>query len=1067
MVSICFVLSLVRLDQLLVRATATQTVQPDTQITEPVSIESNVTEPVVTEPEITEPVVTEPVITEPVDTVPVIAEPVVTDPVTTESATTEPISTAPIATESVNIEIPETEPLLTEPVSITEDDVKIENKKILREAVPDASIQDGDLQTVSGQGIMFRLFNYGTNINKSAGNTQWRAISPYFTFRNSKMESGSDAANFNIPNPSVNTDHDQDGYTKSHATVERVLNGGYPVLDLSRNADGSGRIDPGISKTARDLRYLFSAGDHAVSAYAPTNTILQQSGSHYWYNSAEHAVDFDVEDNRFRLRNYVERNETTAGYGAGFGDFLPFTYTGGVQLDVTEDGAPYHVDTEDTDYWFGMAMQVNFLQSKAGRLGDQNMIFRFSGDDDVWVFVDDVLILDLGGTHGTVSGSINFATGEVLQYLSWGGVNGTEDERKSGSNTSFPTTIRACFDAAERTPNGGWSKDGRTFADFSEHTLKFFYLERGAAVANCSLDFRLPTLPDESLTVTKDLTADGDAAVRDFVADSIQYRFRVMKADEAGIATDEPFLTAGMTYSLLENGVKTGTGTVGEDNCFLLRSGQSAQFTQMLQKGNGATKYVVEELIPDELTGQYAGVEYLVSGAGGETITENNPAEPFTRFQTDILSADQTQSVTFRNRVDTATLGTLKITKRAAAGTQIPEDLYFQIQVKLSGNLLPVGTVYKVGEESRTVETAGVLMLRVNETAVIERGVLSGTSYQVTELSASFDGYRPTYTGVVQPFAEMVCNEEGVSGEFPLASTVHITITNADYDFAVEIPVRKTVLDFQESATFDFVIEQVEKTTDGWSVLKALPEMKITVAENETAQKVLTIGYRSSEDGVYYYRIREITGSGNFLYDTAVFLVEVTVADGRAEVTRIQRNGKDVEVVSFVNRCMTSLTVTKTIEGGTGSVQFPFTVEIFLNGSPFVIPETGSNLNYKAEGNTLSFSLRHGESITLPVIPMHAVVSVEEHDYAGFQVFTELGGSEESKASGAVREIQFDEKPQTIHYTNKSGFRLPNTGGMGTFSHIAAGTVISLGTSAAFLHTQFPKRKEEDIPPDA
>ena len=56
MVSICFVLSLVRLDQLLVRATATQTVQPDTQITEPVSIESNVTEPVVTEPEITEPV---------------------------------------------------------------------------------------------------------------------------------------------------------------------------------------------------------------------------------------------------------------------------------------------------------------------------------------------------------------------------------------------------------------------------------------------------------------------------------------------------------------------------------------------------------------------------------------------------------------------------------------------------------------------------------------------------------------------------------------------------------------------------------------------------------------------------------------------------------------------------------------------------------------------------------------------------------------------------------------------------------------------------------------------------
>lgn len=1048
--SICIMLTLVRADELLVFATDSQTAQTYPQMTEPL-----ITEPMVEQT--LEPTVTEPALT----------ELVATEIITTEPESAEQEATEPVATETIATEPAVTEPLLTEPVSTTESDLKKESKKLLTKAVQDAGIQDGDLQTVSGQGITFRLFNYSSNINKSAGNLEWRAISPYFTFRNSKMESGSDATGSYIPKPEMNTDHDQDGYTKSHATVERVLDSGYPVLDLSRNADGSGRIDPGVPRATRDLRYLFSAGDHAVTAYAPSNTILQQSGSHYWYNSADHAVDYDVEDNRFRLRDYVERNKTTAGYGAGYGDFLPFTYTGGVQLGTTEEGAPYHVDTEDTDYWFGMTMQVNFFQSKSGRLGDQNMIFRFSGDDDVWVFVDNVLVLDLGGTHGTVSGSINFATGEVLQYLSWGGANGTEAERYSGSDTSFPTTIRACFDAAGRTPNGGWSKDGRTFADFSEHTLKFFYLERGAAVANCSLDFRLPTLPDESLTVTKDLTTDGDTAVRDFVTDSIQYCFRVMQANEEGIASAEPFLTAGMTYSLLENGVKTGTGTIGDDNCFLLRAGQSAQFTQMLQKGNGATKYIVEELIPDELTGQYAGVEYLISGDGGETVTENNPAEPFTRFQTGMLTADQTQSVTFRNRVDTATLGTLKITKRAAAGTQIPDSLYFQIQVKLGGNLIPVGTVYKVGKESRTVETAGVLMLRVNETAVIEQGILSGTPYQVTELSAAFDGYRPTYTGVVQPSAEMLCNEEGVSGEFPLASTVHITITNADYDFPVEIPVSKKVLDFQESTSFHFTIEQVEKTGDTWSVVKALPEMEITVAEEGVAREILTIGYRSYEEGVYYYRIREKTESGSFLYDTAVFLVEVTVEDGCAEITGIQRNGKDTESVSFVNRSMTSLTVTKTIAGGTGSIQFPFTVEIFLNGEPFAIPESVIDQKYKAEGNTLSFSLGHGESITLPIIPMHAVVRVEEHEYAGFQVFTELGGSAESKTGGAVREIQFDESPQTIHYTNQSGFRLPNTGGEGTFSYIAAGTVILLRTSAAFLYLQFPKRKEEDIPPDA
>lgn len=978
------------------------------------------------------------------------------------------ISSEPPATEADPSEPDASEPNASEPDASEPDVIEpvapiAEETEPPTEPIPDARPQDGDLGTVSGQGIAFRLFNYSTDINKVAGATSWRPISRYFTFRNSRMENGTDAALVPIPSPATNTEHDQDGFTNSHATVERVLVGGYPVLDLTRNADGSERTNPGLDQSARSLRYLFSAGDHAVTAYSPGNTILQQSGSHYWYNSARHAVDYDIEANRFRLRSYVERNSTTAGYGTAYGDFLPFTYTGGIEQGGADAGAPYHVDTQDTDYWFGMTMQVNFFQTKGGRLGDENMVFHFSGDDDVWVFVDDVLVLDLGGTHGTVDGYINFATGEIQQYLSWGGANRSEAERTGGSSTSFPTSLRACFDAAGRTPNGGWSKNGRTFADFSEHTLKFFYLERGSAVANCSLDFRLPTLPDESLTVTKDLVSQADDDVRDYIADSLYYRFRVMKADADGNRTDEPFLTAGMTYTLLENGVKTGTGTVGEDNTFQLKAGQSAQFTQMLRKGNGATQYVVEEIMPDALTGQYAGVEYLVSGEGGDTVTDDDPAEPFTAFGTGVLSADQTQTVTFRNRVDTEKLGTLKITKLAAPGTQIPDDLYFQMQVRLGETLLPVGSSYRVGEERRTVETAGILFLRAGETAVIEQGILSGTAFCVTELSSSIDGYRASYSGSVQPEGQLLCDEDGASGTFPLSGSVHVTIVNADYDFPLEIPIRKTVQDFKGRDTFSFCIEQVEKTGNIWQVVKTLPETVITVTDDRTAEERFTVGYRSTEEGVFYYRITEKAGTGSYFYDPSVYLVEVTVSGGNAEITDIQRNGVDADAVCFVNRVVTELTVTKTITGGTGAVKFPFAVEIFLDGKPFEVPASSGD-GYTVEGNRISFSLGHGEQITLPVIPIGAVVTVEEHDYEGFLVFTELEGDTQ-QINGAVREITFSDSPQTVHYTNQTGFRLPNTGSTGTMLYTASGTVLSASMSAALLYKRLRKGRRKDGPP--
>lgn len=544
--------------------------------------------------------------------------------------------------------------------------------RILYTAAP----RDDDLTVVTKaeSGITFKLFDYSSRINVLSktddDDKDFRPITPYFNFRNS----GSSA-----PLYPCNETYDQDGFTKNHATVERILRESdgvkYPVLDLTRDARGDQRGDPGLSENQRSLDYLFGAKeDFAVTSYEAENTILVKEGNKYSYNSQENAVDYDKDNKLFRVRNYSERNDSTAGYGEAFGDFLPFNYTGGEAIGTSGSGNEYHVAQNDpivpTNYWFGMTMEVPFFQTKDGKIATGNdtqeeMVFRFSGDDDVWVFIDDVLVLDLGGTHGTVDGSINFATGEVLQYLTWNGANSTLKEKENGSATSFPTTIRDCFDAAKKEPNGGWAdNNSQIFAEYTKHTLKFFYMERGAAVANCKLEFNLPTLPDKSLKITKVL--EGPKEVTDYLKQQMEYKFRVWQMGNDGRPTDKLFIKQGDTYTFTPaSGPERKETITEEDGSFSLKAGESALFTEMLKKGqeDGIRNYYVEEILPDNLSGQYSDVLYTVSGNGGEIKTEEAPSGRFTSYKTGSLYAGEAQSVLFRNKVDTKQLVKVKVTK--------------------------------------------------------------------------------------------------------------------------------------------------------------------------------------------------------------------------------------------------------------------------------------------------------------------------------------------------------------------------------------------------------------------
>ncbi len=80
---------------------------------------------------------------------------------------------------------------------------------------------------------------------------------------------------------------------------------------------------------------------------------------------------------------------------------------------VTTPGARSSVN-----HYFGMSMEVEFMQPAGYQVGGKDMTFTFAGDDDVWIFCDDVLIADLGGNHNALACDVNFSTGEIVYYAS-------------------------------------------------------------------------------------------------------------------------------------------------------------------------------------------------------------------------------------------------------------------------------------------------------------------------------------------------------------------------------------------------------------------------------------------------------------------------------------------------------------------------------------------------------------------------------------------------------------------------------------------------------------------------
>ena len=283
------------------------------------------------------------------------------------------------------------------------------------------------------------------------------------------------------------------------------------------NPTDAGSVYPGLyTDTLRELLFnpetevlgktYLGTGDHLFQLCTDPD---HDHYGYYYYNSERNAASYNQSEQRFYVYDYLEGTRDSMNNEGTYSDFLPlnspYTNTNGKRVNTYSyagvegeyNGTTHYMydsrynDSDNstsnvgTNFWFGMSVEVNFYLPNAPgqQVGDgygnrdiygKDMHFRFTGDDDVWIFVDGEMVLDLGGLHGRESGDINFATGTVT-------VNGVV-------NTEFSNVLKSL--AA------------------GEHTLELYYMERGSSMSNCAIYFNLA--PRFSFSIQKEdvLTRD-------------------------------------------------------------------------------------------------------------------------------------------------------------------------------------------------------------------------------------------------------------------------------------------------------------------------------------------------------------------------------------------------------------------------------------------------------------------------------------------------------------------------------------------------------------------------------
>ena len=694
-----------------------------------------------------------------------------------------------------------------------------------------------------------------------------------------------------------------------------------------------------------------------------TKTTNDKGVSKYSFDSEQNTVHYDYENNK------IVRDDTIKIHDVG-GD------TGYFPFNSVDPSAK-----DNLNYGFGTQFTIPFTVTETGKNVDGTpMTFKFTGDDDVWVYIDGALVLDMGGAHCKAEGEINFAT--QMATITTGTSNAKlGNQATAGGRVKAEDNGNGTVDFKNITVK---KSDGNTIslANYMKesgkvHELKMYYMERGMWDSNMSISYSFVPLPS-GLTLSKTLdTKDVNAGLKNAVQGLDNFDFNIqtrnLKDREANYSDVD-----NLGYTLYDYNDNTYPGQVAKNSTATFSSSYYAsEFIDTTDENNSSAFYAgtgfkITESIPKGTKLQYDetktkwGVYDSVTSRAAKYQGEGAVA---TFDMGDVNSSEMDVVNRYVNFVNTPKVGSLSVEKKYEGDALKDKTFGFTVKVDLTGGEYydPYELEYTIGSQTEKTDENGHFTLKAGE-KVTFAGIPAGASYEVVEDAPGADDTWVQDT------------TSNVTGKIVADQTIEASVTNkpktTTKNYVIYAEAGKTVTYAPDGVT---IKELTKTTTDDTDITTNVnggkgeftptsPNKKYDVAYKGTTtdkgnfEGTITVLTYQATDKVYVFdyglesNIAEKNANGDGLFQGGTFynkeatgdmattakLGKITAAEGNTQTTI---SGSDI-VINKDESAKSAVTF-KPIAFMDKVENYTYTADITKNGATLNSnnPETGTTVH--------------------------------------------------------------------------------------------------------------------------